>query len=55
MTEEEILNQAKIDVSDFVDYVMEEIACLSYKYNYEFSWVCDEFKYQLNGRIRNNG
>lgn len=54
MTEEEILNQAKVDVSIFVDYVMEEIECLSYKYHYERSWVCEEFKKQLNERIRDN-
>ena len=54
MTEEEILQQAKIDVSNFVDEALEELYSLSYKYHYEFSWVCAEFKKQLNERVKDN-
>lgn len=54
MSEEEILRQAKIDVSNFVDEALEELYSLSYKYHYEFSWVCEEFKKQLNKRVTDN-
>lgn len=50
MTEEDILQQAKIDVSNLVDKVVEEILATADWYHYEPSWVMQEFKSQLARR-----
>lgn len=48
MDEEEILKQAKIDVSNLVDQIVEEVRSTAYLYNYEPGWVMQEFKNQLS-------
>lgn len=52
MSEEEILENAKVDVSIVVDDVMETLHCFARKYHYEPEWVYEEFKKQLNERIK---
>lgn len=50
MSDEDILKQAKIDVSNLVDNLLDEILATASLYDYEPSWVLQEFKNQLSRR-----
>lgn len=52
MSEEEILKNAKVDVSILVDDVITSLECFASRYHYEPEWVYKEFKKQLNERIK---
>ena len=52
MSEEEILKEAKVDVSIVVEDVIESLQTFARIYHYEPEWVYEEFKKQLNERIK---
>lgn len=50
MTDEDALQRAKIDVSNLVDKVVEEILATADWYHYEPILVMQEFKSQLSSK-----
>lgn len=52
MSEEEVLAEAKTDVGILVEDVMDSLEYFAQKHHYEYEWVCEEFKKQLNERIK---
>lgn len=52
MSDEEILIMAKVDVSNLVDDVLLSLQGFAQDYHYQPEWVYEEFKKQLNERIK---
>ena len=52
MSDEEILAIAKLDVSLVVEDVLVSLQYFAQKYHYQPEWVYEEFKKQLNERIK---
>ena len=48
MSDDDLLEKAKLDVSYLVDYVKEEIHDTANRYDYEPAWVLQEFKNQFS-------
>lgn len=48
MNEDKFLQEAKSDISDFVDSIVEEIYNIADIYKYEPAWVLEEFKRQMS-------
>lgn len=47
MNDDKLLKEAKQDIGDFVDSVVQEIYNIADLYKYEPAWVLEEFKLQM--------